>query len=91
MDKLLAYINELDLPRRADFERLARTSIGYLRKSISAKNRLGCGVCVAIEEASAGEVTCDSLRPDIVWVRVPDPLWPHPGGRPLVDHTRKAA
>lgn len=47
--------------------------------------------CPAIEFATAGAVTCEELRPDLVWVRVPDTAWPHPGGRPLVDHYKKAA
>ena len=43
--------------------------------------------CSAIERATSGAVTCEELRPDVSWVRIPDPDWPHPQGRPLVDHT----
>jgi DNA-binding transcriptional regulator YdaS (Cro superfamily) len=45
--------------------------------------------CPAIEHATEGAVTCEELRPDVSWVRVPDATWPHPGGRPLVDHAAK--
>lgn len=41
--------------------------------------------CPAIERATAAQVTCEELRPDVVWVRVPDAGWPHPGGRPCID------
>ncbi|WP_412479891.1 transcriptional regulator [Azonexus sp. IMCC34839] len=49
------------------------------------------GRCPAIELATSGQVTCEELRPDIRWVRLPDPEWPHKDGRPLVDHAKEAA
>ncbi len=45
--------------------------------------------CPAIEHACRAEVRCEDLRPDIRWVRIPDAAWPHPAGRPLVDHSIK--
>ena len=47
--------------------------------------------CPAIERAYASAVTCEELRPDVSWVRIPDPDWPHPDGRPLVDHCSNEA
>ncbi len=41
--------------------------------------------CPHLERAAAGRVTCEQLRPDVHWQRVPDPDWPHPGGRPCID------
>lgn len=42
-------------------------------------------------ERSTG-VPCEELRPDLPWVRIPDPDWPwHPQGRPCIDVTRVAA
>ncbi len=42
--------------------------------------------CPAIERAKHGRVTCEQLRGDVLWVRIPDPEWPwHPAGRPAVD------
>ncbi len=42
--------------------------------------------CPAIERATAGQMLCERMRPDVVWVRVPDTAWPwHPQGRPLLD------
>lgn len=43
------------------------------------------GRCPAIERATAGQVTCEELRPDVQWQRVPDPDWPNPAGRPCID------
>ncbi len=41
--------------------------------------------CPTIERATAGKVTCEELRPDVRWQRLPDPAWPHPQGRPCID------
>lgn len=41
--------------------------------------------CPAIERATSGRVTCEELRPDVRWQRIPDPAWPHPAGRPCID------
>lgn len=47
--------------------------------------------CADIERASDGDVTCEELRPDLTWVRVPDKHWPwHRKGRPLLDVTAAA-
>lgn len=49
--------------------------------------------CPAIERFTGGIVSCEVLHPGAVWLRVPDPAWPHPGGRPAPDFvaTREAA
>lgn len=41
--------------------------------------------CAAIERATEGRVSCEELRPDVRWQRVPDAAWPHPAGRPCID------
>lgn len=41
--------------------------------------------CPDIERAMGGKATCEQLRPDVRWQRVPDPHWPHPNGRPCID------
>lgn len=45
--------------------------------------------CPSIESKTKGVVACDDLRPDVAWVRIKDKDWPHPKGRPLVDHFAK--
>lgn len=47
--------------------------------------------CAAIERATSAQVTCEELRPDVAWVRVPDADWPHAGGRPCIDVAAPAA
>ena len=48
--------------------------------------------CPAIERETAGAVPCEEQRPDVRWVRIPDPAWPwHAEGRPLIDVSVAAA
>jgi len=47
--------------------------------------------CVQIERATNGAATCEELRPDVRWHRIPDPDWPHADGRPLIDVAPTAA
>lgn len=47
--------------------------------------------CPAIELESKGKYPCEVLRSDVQWVRVKDKAWPHPKGRPLVDHIMKVS
>ena len=47
--------------------------------------------CPGVERAVSAAVTCEDLRPDICWSRIPDPNWPHPKGRPVIDHARPDA
>ncbi len=41
--------------------------------------------CPNIERATGGRVAVEQMRPDVAWVRVADPAWPHPEGRPCID------
>ena len=41
--------------------------------------------CPAIERHAYPKVTCEQMRPDVRWLRVPDAEWPHPAGRPCID------
>ena len=43
-----------------------------------------------IERLTGGLVLCEDLCPGTNWVRTPDPSWPHPEGRPLIDVARQA-
>lgn len=44
-----------------------------------------------IERGLAGAITVDEIRPDVHWTRVPDPAWPHKGGRPCIDVAARRA
>ena len=67
MQKLAAYINGLPFEQRKAFAGRCETSIGYLRKAVSLRQRLGIELCARIEVASGGEVTGAYLRPDADW------------------------
>lgn len=41
--------------------------------------------CPDLERWKQGAITCEQMRPDVRWQRVPDPAWPHPQGRPCID------
>nr|WP_150646770.1 YdaS family helix-turn-helix protein [Pandoraea pnomenusa] len=71
MDKLRAYLNSLSAAEQAQFCAACRTSVGYLRKAMSARQALGAALCVAIERESSREVTRVDLRPED-WSE----LWP---------------
>lgn len=38
-----------------------------------------------LERALYPRVTVEQFGSDVRWVRVPDPTWPHPEGRPCID------
>lgn len=74
-------------------------SVAELRQAIGAKSdaqlrqwqhgyagRLpSSAYCVSIERATSGAATCEDLRPNEPWRRIPDPDWPNPLGRPVLD------
>lgn len=57
----------------------------YLYQCFTGRRLIPADRCHSIERASRGAVTVEALRSDIRWLRVPDPQWPHPAGRPCID------
>lgn len=47
--------------------------------------------CLAIERFTDGQVAVEQMRPDLRWIRVPDPNWPNAKGRPCIDVIGPAA
>ena len=45
----------------------------------------------ALERARYPALGVDDFGADVAWFRVPDPEWPHPGGRPCIDVAAPAA
>lgn len=45
--------------------------------------------CADLERLSGGKIKVEAMRPDVRFVRVPDPKWPHPKGRPCIDTARR--
>lgn len=70
---------------RAEIAKKVNLGDQYLYQCFSGRRKLPAEHAPAIERATGGEITADALRPDVCWVRVPDPSWPHPDGRPCID------
>lgn len=57
--------------------------IGWRKRGVPADR------APALERASNGRHTVETVCPTVPWHRVPDALWPwHPDGRPLIDVAR---
>jgi DNA-binding transcriptional regulator YdaS (Cro superfamily) len=67
MDKLIQFLNGVPPSEQAAFANRCGTTVGYLRKAVSKRQKLGDGLCINIERESGGKVLCEELRPDIDW------------------------
>lgn len=67
MDTLRRYLNQHTPQQQEAFARACGTSLNYLRKALSTGQKLGEGLCIRMDRESCGEVTCESLRPDVDW------------------------
>jgi DNA-binding transcriptional regulator YdaS (Cro superfamily) len=67
MEKLLRFLNALQKSERLTFCDAIGSSERYLRKAVSAKQKLGAELCIKIEQRSARSVVCEDLRPDVDW------------------------
>jgi hypothetical protein len=56
-----------------------------VRDWITRRRQMPCRHCPSIEVATGGLLVVEHLRPDAPWLRMPDPNWPHPAGRPVLD------
>lgn len=65
---------------------------GLLRQSVEHALKTGCVPerWAHLIEAAAG-IPVEELCPIAQWERIPDPAWPHPLGRPLLDLARATA
>lgn len=72
MKKLLEYLNGLPIDERKAFCARCGTTEAYLRKAVSIGQKIGESLCINIDRESAGEVTVDTLRPDVDWAYVRD-------------------
>lgn len=65
MESLRAYLNQLPPVEQAEFAARAGTTIGYLRKALSCKQRFDGALARRLDEESNGAVSRVELRPDI--------------------------
>jgi DNA-binding transcriptional regulator YdaS (Cro superfamily) len=54
-------------PDQQAFAARCGTSIGYLRKVISTRCKIGESICINVERESGKTVCCEDLRPDVDW------------------------
>jgi DNA-binding transcriptional regulator YdaS (Cro superfamily) len=66
-EPLRAFLKGKPLEDQEDFAARCKTTIGYLRKAMSAKDRLGADLVLRLERESDGAVRCEKLRPDVDW------------------------
>jgi len=67
MEKLRTYINSLPPAEQVAFASACCTSVGYLRKVICVKGKIGESICINVERESGKAVRCEDLRPDVDW------------------------
>lgn len=65
METLRSYLKTLAPLEQAEFARRAGTTIGYLRKALSTRQRFGGALVRQLHLESAGSVSLTDLRPDI--------------------------
>lgn len=67
MDELLAYLKSLDAEEREAFSIRCGTTVGYIRKAVSTRQKFGEALCIAIERETHGKIRCETLRGDVDW------------------------
>lgn len=67
MEHLRLYLNSLPPADQVAFAARCGTTVGYLRKALSVGQTLREGLCIKLEQESAGRVTLEGLRPDVDW------------------------
>jgi hypothetical protein len=84
---LKTYWTSLDAEKREQFvSRCSPTSKGHIQNVMYGVRPCSADLAVLMERHSDGKVTVEESGCDCKWVRLPDPSWPHPKGRPLQDH-----
>lgn len=65
METLRAYLSTLTPDQQARYAKAAGTTIGYLRKALSKRQRFDGALVRRLDEVSRGAVSRLDLRPDI--------------------------
>lgn len=67
MEKLRTYLNSLDRAAQDAYAERCGTTVGYLRKAISRKEKIAESTTIALDRESGGEVSVEDIRPDVDW------------------------
>ena len=68
--ELRAYLKQIAIRKGTEVEKFAdrcETTVGQLRQVAGKHRRAGEKLAVNIERESAGNVSCETLRPDVDW------------------------
>lgn len=81
-------MSQITASERREIARQMEVHEQYLYLVLTRRRKAPMERCPDIERLTGGRETCEALRPDVCWVRLPDAAWPwHSNGRPLIDVT----
>lgn len=66
-EALRTYLNSLEVDEQVLYAERAGTTLGYLRKALSTKERIAESTAIALDRESNGAVPVESVRPDVDW------------------------
>jgi DNA-binding transcriptional regulator YdaS (Cro superfamily) len=64
---LLEHLRGLSYAELDHFARRTNTSVGHLRNVAGGHKSCGEDLAILIERETEGRVTCEDLRPDVLW------------------------
>lgn len=83
---LKSFYSPLSTDERDAFAKACQTTRGVIQNVMYGVRPCSSDLAVQIERHSQGRVPVEESPCNSKWVRVPDPDWPHPQGKPLEDH-----
>jgi len=88
---LIPFLNGLPKPAREQFAKDCDASLGHIFNCAYGMKPFNPELAALIEKNSKCVATAEQLCPSVRWVRIKDPRWPNPKGRPLLDVAKKKA
>lgn len=67
MESLRTYLNSLSRAEQESYAARCGTTVGYLRKALSTKERIAESTVIALDRESGGCVLVEDVRPDVDW------------------------
>tara|TARA_B100000214_G_scaffold374742_1_gene358456 strand:+ start:1665 stop:1907 length:243 start_codon:yes stop_codon:yes gene_type:complete len=67
MKSLRLYLNSMSRADQEEFAAKCKTSLGYLRKALSTRQKLGIELTSRLHKHSGGAVRATDIRPDVDW------------------------
>lgn len=67
MESLRSYLKSLETGEQESFAERCGTTLGYLRKVLSTKERIRESLSISLARESGGAVPVEDTRPDVDW------------------------